>query len=36
VIEAFGPDDEDPIFVSARGLFEGMGDPFPERCEALD
>ncbi len=35
VIEAFGPGDPDPIIVSARGLFEGMGGPFPELCEAL-
>ena len=35
VIEAFGPGDPDPIFVSARGLFEGMGGPFPELCDAL-
>jgi hypothetical protein len=35
VIEAFGPGDPDPIFVSAHGLFEGMGGPFPELCEVL-
>jgi hypothetical protein len=35
VIEAFGPDDPNPIFVSAHGLFEGMGGPYPELCEAL-
>jgi hypothetical protein len=35
VIEAFGPEDPDPLFVSARGLFEGMGGPLPELCEAL-
>ena len=35
VIEAFGPNDEDPIFVSAHGLVEGMGGPFPEMCELL-
>ena len=35
VIEAYGPGDPDPIFVSAHGLFEGMGGPFPDLCEAL-
>lgn len=35
VIEAYGPGDRDPIFVSAHGLFEGMGGPFPDLCEAL-
>ncbi len=35
VVEAFGPGDPDPIIVSARGLFEGMGGPFPELCEVL-
>lgn len=35
VIEAFGPEDEDPIFVTAHGLFEGMGGPYPELCEVL-
>ena len=36
VIEAFGPEDPDPIFVSARGLFAGMGGPLPEVCEVLE
>lgn len=35
VLEAFGPGDPDPIFVLTRGLFEGMGGPFPELCEIL-
>ena len=35
VIEAYGPDDPDPIFVSAHGLFEGMGGPLPALCDAL-
>jgi hypothetical protein len=35
VIEAFGPDDPDPIFVSEHGLFEGMGGPFPQLCDVL-
>lgn len=35
VIEAFGPEDPDPLVVSARGLFEGMGGPFPDLCEIL-
>lgn len=35
VIEAYGPGDPEPLFVSQRGLFEGMGGPFPELCEAL-
>jgi hypothetical protein len=35
VIEAYGPGDPSPLFVSERGLFEGGGGPFPELCEAL-
>lgn len=35
VIEAYGPGDPEPLFVSQRGLFEGNGGPFPELCEAL-
>ncbi len=35
VVEVFGPDDPVPIFVSAHGLFESMGGPFPELCELL-
>lgn len=35
VVEVFGPGDQDPIFVSAHGLFESMGGPFPELCEAM-
>jgi hypothetical protein len=35
VIEAYGPDDPEPIVVSARGLFEGMGGPLPELCDVL-
>jgi len=35
VIEAYGPGDPNPIFVSQRGVFEGMGGPFPDLCEIL-
>ena len=35
VIESYGPDDPDPIFVSARGVFEGMGGPLPALCDVL-
>lgn len=35
VIETYGPNDPDPIFVSAHGVFEGMGGPLPELCDAL-
>lgn len=35
IVEVFGPGDPDPIFASSHGLFEGMGDPFPELCEVL-
>lgn len=35
VVEVYGPGDPDPVFVSAHGLFESQGGPFPELCEVL-